>query len=186
MLLRGIVFGLIMETEFIENKVAKSGLITIDLQQFEARRPILSFDLKDFLYMELILKEKDFREALDKHPWENYSGKILAVYCSSDAIIARWAYMLVATYAVQAGAEVHFGTPSEVHELILLQNLRSHDWQQYEGKRVLLKGCSDRELSPSAYLEATSLALPWTSRLMYGEACSFVPIYRKPAQTGKS
>jgi hypothetical protein len=175
-----------METEIIENKVAKSGLVTIDLQQFEPKRQILSFDLKEYLYMELILKEKDFREALDKHSWQDYQKKILAVYCSTDAIIARWAYMLVATHAVQAGAEVHYGTPSEVHEMIMLQRIRNHDWQQYEGKRVLLKGCSDREISPSVYLEATSMALPVVNRLMYGEACSFVPIYKKPANAGKS
>jgi hypothetical protein len=165
--------------EPIVNKVAKSGLVTIDLQQFLPTDPIVEFDLKDYLYMELILKEKDFREALDNYDWSQVEHSILAVHCSTDAIIAQWAFMLVSAKAHGFARKIQFGNKNQVREYCLLENIRNHDWKQYEGKKVLLKGCSDQDLPPSAYLEASREVQPYADRLMYGEACSFVPVYRK-------
>ncbi|MCC5933431.1 MAG: DUF2480 family protein [Balneolales bacterium] len=164
----------------IENKVAKSGLITLDLEMFREKRAVHSFDLKEFLYMELILREKDFRDALQNLDWSRFSGSILAVHCSTDAIIAHWAYMLVCSHAAEVGAIVAYGSPEQVKLASMQQNVRIHNWQQYAGKKVLLKGCSHEALDPSVYTLATQCLLPFADRLMYGEACSFVPVYRKP------
>lgn len=163
----------------IENKVAKSGLITIDLEQFRETAEVVSFDLKDYLFMELILKEKDFREALEKLDWSQFENKIIAVHCSTDAIIAHWAYMLVTAHANGFAKNVLIGTPDEVKLSLMLDNVRRHDWKQYDDKRVLLKGCSEEEMNPAVYAAATERLLAHANRLMYGEACSFVPVYRK-------
>lgn len=163
----------------IENKVAKSGLVTIDLEQFRERAEVISFDLKDYLYMELILKEKDYREALENTDWSRFDGKILAVHCTVDAIIAHWAYMLVASHANGHAKKVATGTPQEVKLRLMIERVSNHDWSQYDGKRVLLKGCSDEDMDPAVYASATEELLPYAERLMYGEACSFVPVHRK-------
>lgn len=166
------------QTPTIENKVAKSGLVTLDLQNWYSRDDIASFDLKDYLHMEFLLKEKEFRASLEEHDWEQYKGNVLAVYCSTDAIIASWAYMLVATHARAFAKDIVFGKPEEVSFELFRHALDATDWSEYRGKRVLLKGCADIEIPPSVYLYATQKLLPYVDRLMYGEACSFVPVYR--------
>ncbi|MEX2632874.1 MAG: DUF2480 family protein [Balneolales bacterium] len=167
------------------NKVKKSKLITLDLQNFYDDTDIVEFDLKDYLYMEFVLKEKDFRSALEEHDWTQYDGKYLAVFCSTDAIIASWAYMLVATHARQHANDVLFGSREDVLHELYRRNMDAVDWSEYENERVLLKGCSNKELPPSVYLLATQKLLPYTDRLMYGEACSFVPVYRKQKVVSK-
>lgn len=162
------------------NKVKKSKLITLDLQKFYDDTEVIEFDLKDYLYMEFVLKEKDFRTALGEHDWSQYEGKYLSVFCSTDAIIASWAYMLVATHARQHAKDVLFGSKDDVLHELYRRNIDAVDWSQYYGERILLKGCSDKILPPSVYLLVTQKLLPYTDRLMYGEACSFVPVYRKP------
>lgn len=166
------------KTDVIENKVAKSGLITLDLQNWYDNSDIIPFDMKDYLHMELILKENQFREALEQHDWQQYSGKILAVFCSNDAIIAPWAYMLVVAYAANYASDITYGKPKSVSFERFRKRLDAEDWAKYSGKRILLKGCSDIEIPPSAYLYAAQKLLPYADRLMYGEACSFVPVYR--------
>lgn len=163
----------------IENKVAKSGLITLDLQQWYSGKEIVPFDLKDYLHMELILKEKEYREALEQHDWSQYRGKILAVHCSTDAIIASWAYMLVASHAHGRAVDVIFGRVEDAIFEQFREALDREDWSKYSGSRVLLKGCSDMKVPPAVYLYTTQKLLPYVDRLMYGEACSFVPVYRK-------
>ncbi len=172
--------------DIIENKVAKSGLITIDLEKFDAQQEIVSFDLKDYLHMELILREKEFRTALDETDWSQYEGKAVAVFCSTDAILAHWAFMLVSSKLFGIAARVHFGTPEQIRFQMIRDNLRTHDWSQYSGKRILLKGCSDKELPAGIYLEAQMHLQPVADRVMYGEACSFVPVYRAPKKTKAS
>ncbi len=162
----------------VENKVAQSGLITLDLQKWYSNVKIEPFDLKQYLHMELILREKEFRDDLEQHDWSRYRGKILAVFCSADAIIASWAYMLVASHARAWTSDVMYGEPDHVRFELFRQKLEAEDWSFYAGKRVLLKGCADIELPPSVYLYATQKLLPYVERLMYGEACSFVPVYR--------
>lgn len=163
----------------IVNKVAKSGLKTIDLEEYYDETPIEEFDLKDFLYQGLIIREKEFRKTLDEHDWTRYAGSYIAVYCSSDAIIAPWAYMLVTTYAQVYATEVFYGSVDDVRYMLYSRKLNKIDWSQYEGKRVILKGCGDKPVPASAYLLATKNLLPYAERVMYGEACSFVPVFRE-------
>jgi hypothetical protein len=161
------------------NRVAGSGLVTIDLEDFYPDGEIVPFDLKQYLFMELILKEKDFREALKNHDWEQYQGKNLAVFCSADAIIPMWAYMLVATYAAPYVADMAQTTPERFVEQAFMKQLNRKDWSQYEGKRLVIKGCSDKPVPPAAYMEITRLLQPLALSIMFGEPCSTVPVYKK-------
>lgn len=161
------------------NRVAQSGLVTIDLEELYPEGEVVSFDLKDYLFMGLILKEKDFREALKTHDWSQYEGKNLAVFCSADAIIPMWAYMLVATYAAPFAADVAQTTPEHFVEAAFLKKLASLDIKGYEGKRLVIKGCSDKPVPPSAYLEITRRLQPVAMSIMFGEPCSTVPVYKK-------
>jgi hypothetical protein len=168
------------ETGTIVNKVAKSGLITIDLEKlFNPTSKIVGFDIKPFLFMELLLKENNFREAMDAYDFSVFSGSILAVYCSSDAIIPEWAWMLVTSKAATYSAEVHFGTITSVKERLMFASAERHDWSQYANKKVLVKGCGDEPIPSSLYVYATSKLMAFADRVMYGEACSFVPVWRK-------
>lgn len=164
------------------NRVAQSGLITLDLEKFFPDGEIVSFDLKDYLFMEMILKEKDFREALKNHDWSQYTGKNLAVFCSADAIIPMWAYMLVATCAAPFAADIVQATPENLPEVVFWKKLAALDITPFEGQRMVIKGCSDRPVPPSAYLEITRRLQPIAKSIMFGEPCSTVPVYKKPAE----
>lgn len=161
------------------NRVAASSLITIDLEAYYPTGEVVSFDLKDYLFMGLILKEKDFREALKAHDWTQYAGKNLAVHCSADAIIPMWAYMLVATYAAAHARDVVQAQPGQYVELAYLKTLAALDLAPYEGKRLVIKGCSDKPVPPSAYLEITRRLQPVALSILFGEPCSTVPVYKK-------
>ncbi len=161
------------------NRVAQSGLITLDLEQFYPNEEIIAFDLKPYLFMEMILKEKDFREALDGHDWSQYAGKILAVFCSTDAIIPMWAYMLVARHAASVAADIVQATPEHTPEVIFWKKLATLDIQPYTDKRMVIKGCSDKPVPPSAYLEITKRLQPISKSIMFGEPCSTVPVFKR-------
>lgn len=165
--------------EILVNRVANSGLVTIDLEELYPAGEVVGFDLKDHLFMGLILKEKEFREALKAHDWTQYTGKNLAVYCSEDAIIPMWAYMLVASYAGAHARDVVLGTPGQFVEMAYLKTLAAIDPADYAGKRLVIKGCSDKPVPASAYLEITRRLQPVAQSIMFGEPCSTVPVYKK-------
>lgn len=162
------------------NKVAKSGLITLNLEDFFPSEEVAVFDIKDYLFMELILKEKDFREALKEHDWEQYQGKNLVVFCSTDAIVPVWAYMLVTVYATSFAKTVFQGTKEEFYKNEIQKALSEIDVSEYEGKRIVIKGCSEKPVPPSAYVELTRKLQPFAQSIMYGEPCSTVPIFKRP------
>ena len=166
-----------MEENFV-NKVSESGLVTLDLEEYYPKEDITVFDLKDYLFMGLILKEKDFREALKNMELENFSGKIVTVTCSADAVIPMWAYMLVATYLQPVTKDVLFGTAEEAKNKLLLQKISLLRIVDFADKRVVIKGCGKVPISESAYLEATKLLRPVVKSIMYGEPCSTVPIFK--------
>lgn len=168
-----------MESPLV-NRVANSGLITLKLEEFFPHTPLAHFDLKNYLFMELILKEKEFREALSAHDWSQYTGKALLVYCSADAIIPVWAYMLVASYAEPFAADIFQGDEKTYYEVYFARALARMDLNTYEDQRVVVKGCSDYPVPPAAYLEITRLLRPLARSIMFGEPCSTVPIYKKP------
>ena len=161
------------------NRVANSSLITIDLEEMYPAGEIVPFDLKGFLFMELILKEKDFREALNALDWEQYRDKNLAVFCSTDAIIPLWAYMLVATHAAPFVKEIGLCAPADFAEKSFLKKIAALDLQAYEGKRLVIKGCSDKPVPAAAYLEITHRLQPVALSIMFGEPCSTVPVYKR-------
>lgn len=164
----------------IVNKIKQSKLETVDLETLLGGEQVALLDIKPFLFKELLLKEKEYREHIEQHDWEQYEGKWLAVTCSSDAIVPHWAWMLVATKAAPYVRDVTFGDEETARMEMLKAKMEEHDWQQYEGKFILLKGCSKMKVPAGAYLEATKKLLPVVGKLMYGEACSNVPVYRKP------
>ncbi|MDZ7757620.1 DUF2480 family protein [Rhodohalobacter sp.] len=163
----------------IVNKVKQSKLETVDLEKLAAGIEVQELDIKDFLFQELILKEKEYREKLEQHDWSQYDGVYLAVFCSTDAILPKWAFMLIVQYAYDYAEDVLFGNGEEVMEQLLTKKLSEVDWKQYQDKFVLLKGCSKMDISSDVYMEATKKLLPHVKKLMYGEACSNVPIYRQ-------
>ena len=167
-----------MSEPFI-NKVAESGLITLDLEKWYPRDETAVFDMKDYLFMGMILKEKDFREALKNIDWESYRGKNVAVTCSADAIIPVWAYMLVATYLQPFAKEMVMGDEKELHKTIFLKNLSAIDIKQYTDKKVVIKGCGETPIADYVYMEITKLLRPVVKSIMYGEPCSTVPVFKK-------
>jgi Protein of unknown function (DUF2480) len=163
----------------IINKVAQSQLISLDLEEYYPKEKIAVFDLKPFLFMELILKEKDFREALQNTDWSEYQDNIVAVTCSADAVIPVWAYMLVATYLEPVAKDVIMGDEKKAVEQILLKKIQEIDIQEYADKRIVVKGCGDLPIGEFAYMEITKRLRPVVKSIMYGEPCSTVPVYKK-------
>lgn len=161
------------------NRVAQSGLVTLDLEQFYPAGEVVAFDLRPYLFMEMILKEKDFREVLKQHDWSQYQGKNLAVFCSADAIIPMWAYMLVSVYATPFANEVVQCTPEQLPEIVILKKIAALDITPYSGQRMVIKGCGDQPVLPSAYLTIAQRLQPVAKSIMYGEPCSTVPVYKQ-------
>jgi len=141
--------------EMIKNKVAESGIITLNLEDFFPKEEVVMFDIKDYLFMGLILKEKEFRQAIKEMDLSKYQEKNVAVTCSADAIVPMWAY-------------------------IQIRNIRKIDNSIYADKRVVIKGCGEEAISEEAYLEITNMLKPVVKSIMYGEPCSTVPVYKKP------
>ncbi|MBL7738761.1 MAG: DUF2480 family protein [Chitinophagaceae bacterium] len=164
----------------IINKVAESGLITLDPEKYYPKGETALFDLKDFLFMGLILKEKDYREALKNHDWEKYRDKNVAITCSADAVIPVWAYMLAASYLQPVAKEIVMGDEKELHRTVFLKNLSAIDVNEFLDKRVVIKGCGETPIADYVYMELTKLLRPVAKSIMYGEPCSTVPVYKKP------
>jgi hypothetical protein len=166
--------------ETLVNKIAQSGLITIDLEDYWGSETIVAFDLKDYLFKGLVLMEKPFREALQQIDWSAYQNKTVALYCSADALIPMWAYMLVASYLSKQQANFFFGNNTETEEQLLLKNIEAALQQNnYTEAKVILKGCGKKPVPASAYTLASKLLLPVVKSLMFGEPCSTVPVYKK-------
>lgn len=162
------------------NRVAESGLITLNLEDFFPKEDIAVFDIKDYLFMGMILKEKDFREACKNHDWTQYQGKHLIVDCTADAIIPVWAYMLVSVNAAPYALEIFQGDKENFIKTFYAKKLDSFDAANYTGKRVVIKGCSDKPVPPAAYVALTQKLQPFAQSIMYGEPCSTVPIFKRP------
>ena len=165
--------------EAIVNKVAESGIITMDLAPFIPKDEVAVFDLKPFLFREMILREKDYRAALQAHDWNQYEHKHIAITCSVDAIVPVWAYMLATTYLNPVAASVYFGTGEELTKLLIQNRINAIDVQEYADKRVVIKGCGDTPIPEAAYVAITQRLRAVVKSLMYGEPCSTVPIYKR-------
>jgi Protein of unknown function (DUF2480) len=167
--------------ETFVNKVAESGIITLNLEEYFPKDDVVVFDMKDHLFMGLILKEKDFREALKTLDTTIYENKIVALTCSADAVIPMWAYMLVASLLQPIATEIIFGTAAFAKENILLRNIESIDTTAYNDARVVIKGCGELPIGEVAYIAITKKLRPVAKSIMYGEPCSTVPVFKKKA-----
>lgn len=168
-----------METEII-NRVAKSGLITLDLEDYYHAGERVVYDLKDNLYMGLILKEKDFREFLKSHDWSQYAGKNVAVTCTEDAIVPTWAYMLLTLHLQPYAHMVVFGSLQDLEEKLYFDAIAQINLDAYRDARVVVKGCSKVPVPIAAYVELTRVLKPVVQSLLFGEPCSTVPLFKKP------
>ena len=163
----------------IVNKVAESGLVTLDLEKYLPSGELTTFDLKEYLFMGLILKEKEFREALKNTDWSPYTGKYVAITCTADAIIPMWAYMLVTAYVEPLAKDVFAGNETDMRKHLFLKSMASIDTSAFTDQRIVIKGCGDTPIGEFAYTEITRLLRPVAKSIMYGEACSTVPVYKK-------
>ncbi len=167
-------------SETFVNKVADSGIISLNLEDYFPKEGIQVFDMKDYLFMGLILKEKDFREALKTIDLSVFEKKIVALTCSADAVIPIWAYMLAASVLQPVAAQIIFGTQEETVKAVLLKNLGLLNVEEFADQRVVIKGCGELPVTESAYIEITKLLRPVARSIMYGEPCSTVPVFKKP------
>ncbi len=165
----------------IVNRVEKSGIITIDLDTYFPPDPILAFDIKDWLWQGLVLKEKDFRDRLEITDWSEYQDKIVCVFCSADAIVPYWAYMLLAVKLQPVAKELVYGNIDQYLSLHYSKELEKLKVADFEDKRIIIKGCGDKPVPVSAYVEVTRLLAPVAKSIMYGEPCSTVPVFKRKA-----
>jgi hypothetical protein len=165
--------------DIIVNKVAESEIQTLDLEKYFPAGEVKIFDLKDQLYKELILKEMDYRENLKNIDWSVFRDKNVSLTCSADAIIPLWAYMLAMSYLQPVAKEVFLGDERFLQEILFLRNLWKINPGEFEGKRVVVKGCGQKQVPAIAYAEITKILRPVAKSIMYGEPCSTVPVFKK-------
>lgn len=162
----------------ILNRVANSKLISIDLEDFypEGKRVVL--DIQNWLQDGIILREKDFRESVNNYNWSQYQDNFVALTCSSDAIIPSWAYLLITTKLAPFTKRVVVGNLEEIENNLFTNIVTNLDVSKYQDKFVLIKGCSDKKIPETAYVQLIEKLMPVASSIMYGEACSNVPLYK--------
>lgn len=165
--------------DIIVNKVAQSGLVSLDLEKFYHGGERVLLDIKDQLFMGMILKEKDFREWIKAFDWNAFAGKNVAITCSADAIIPTWAYMLIASKLAGVAHHFVFGSMETLETSLFQQALGHLDLEEYRDKRVVIKGCGDKAVPESAYVEVTRILHPIAKSIMFGEPCSTVPVFKR-------
>jgi len=165
--------------ENIVNKVAASGLITLNLEHYYHPGERVVYDIKENLFHGLMLREKDFREFIKVHDWSVYMGKNVAVICSADAIVPTWAYMLLAVKLKPFANEIVFGGLDVLETVLFTKAMATIDLSAYQDQRVVIKGCGDLDVPLSAYVAITSLLMPVVKSIMFGEPCSTVPVYKR-------
>jgi hypothetical protein len=163
----------------IQNRVASSALMVFDLEDYYPEGIKTQIDLAAWLTNGFLLKEKEFRQALAQHDWSQYQNHYVAIYCSTDAILPAWAEQLVAVQVLPFAKKVVLGTIDQLDELLYPELLATLDYSVYQDKPVILKGCSKKPVPQSAYILALHYLQPLAKSIMYGEACSAVPLYKK-------
>lgn len=166
--------------EEIKNRVAENkNLITFDLEDYYPKGERILFDIKDWLFEGLILKEKDFRKHVADHDWSQYQNAYLAFTCSTDAIIPGWAYLLLSSTVLPYAKKITIGSLENLETLLYHNIINNLDVSDYHNKFVIIKGCSNKPVPESAYIELIQKLQPVAKSIMYGEACSSVPIFKK-------
>jgi hypothetical protein len=170
-----------MTNDFLVNKVAASGLITIDLEELHVPGERVLFDIKGWLFEELILKEKDFREKIKQHDWSQYTDKFVALTCTADAIVPTWAYMLIVSAMEPFAKKIVFGDLQKLEETLFSEKIAALNPNDYRDQKIVIKGCSNLDVPVSAYVQLTAFLRPLVKSVMYGEPCSTVPVYKSAA-----
>lgn len=168
-----------MKDKPLVNRVAKSSLITINLEEYFPTAPIATFDLKDYLFRGLILREKDFRADVAEHDWSQYQDQYLAIHCSADAVIPIWAFQLATISAAPYAKRIVQGDETTLLSVHYYETLQALDLQAYADQRIVIKGCGNKPVPVAAYTELARLLTPVAKKIMYGEPCSMVPLYKK-------
>ena len=168
--------------ESIENRVAQGDIEVYNLADLWDDRPITEFDISAFLVDGLMLKEKEFRAEVDEHDWSQYEDEHVALYCSTDAIVPTWGYMLTATELRDIAQSTTFGRADDLRREYYTAALDAEDWSQYADTPVVVKGCGDDVVPEMAYVRATQKLQAVAEKLMYGEPCSSVPLWRRPQE----
>ena len=167
-----------MQDEII-NKVANSVLEVFDLEDYYAKEIRTQIDISQWLYEGFLLKEKDFREALKNHDWSQYENHYVAIHCSTDAIIPAWASILVTIHVFPFAKKVVSGNLQDLETSLYQEILSTIDYSKYQDKPVIIKGCSKKPVPQSAYILAVQKLQPFAKSIMYGEACSAVPLFKR-------
>lgn len=165
--------------EEIKNKVKESGLISLDLADFKPKSDLTGIDLANCLWQGLILKEKDFRAWIKEHDWTQYKGKSVYIFCSADAILPTWAYMLVGSQLVGLAETFLVGSKEDLEKEIVTQNIRKLNISEFQDGRIIIKGCSDISNPDYAMTELIRYLQPVARSIMYGEPCSTVPLFKR-------
>ena len=168
-----------MEPLFV-NRVAASGLVSLNLEDFIHPGPRVVYDIKDNLFHGLMLREKDFREFVKTHDWTQYEGQNVAIICSADAIVPTWAYMLLASKLQTHAHRYVFGNPEALEQALFQEAIAGLDPEIYRDAKVVIKGCGEKPVPTFAYVAIMQKLLPVAASLMYGEPCSTVPLYKRP------
>lgn len=167
------------EEKEIINRVAKSGLIQLDMADLFPKEEVVVYDIAQNLWQGIALKEKDFREFIKSNEWSKYADQHVAIICTVDAIIPSWAYMLLASALTGIAKSIDFGSNSEVENKLLIENIRQLDLREYTDARVVIKGCSNRVVPEEAWIALTTHLQPVAKSILFGEPCSTVPVYKK-------
>ena len=163
----------------IVNRVQNSALVTFDLEEFYVPGERVFFDVKPFLFQELILKEKDFRDKLKTMDWSIYAGKHIAIGCTADAIIPTWAFMLLALALKPYAKTIVFGDLDDLEKQIFKNSIASINWEKYASAKVVVKGCSKIKIPTEIFIDVTVRLNNVAASIMYGEACSTVPLFKR-------
>lgn len=166
----------------IENRVAQGEIEVYNLEDLWDDRPIAELDISIFLVEGLMLKEKEFRADVKDHDWSQYKGEHVALYCSTDAIVPTWGYMLIASNLHDVAQSTTLGHAEDLRREYYTRVLEDEDWSRYEDKPVVIKGCSSDSVPEMAYVRATQKLQDTARKLMYGEPCSSVPLWRRPQE----
>ena len=168
-----------MREELIPNRIATSGLITVSLEHYYPKGDRRHLDIAPWLYEGVILREKDFRASVKEHDWSQYEDCYVSVACSEDAIIPQWAYMLLGVELEPYAKKIVYGSPERLESLLMDANIEKADLSEYKDERIILKGCGHLPIPPQAYVSFVRKLRPLAKSIMFGEACSTVPIYKK-------
>lgn len=169
--------------EPITNRVEQSDILVFNLEEFWDERPIVELDIEPFLFEGMVVREKDFREKVRDHDWQQYEAAHVAVFCSADAIVPTWAYMLIATKLDSVARSVTTGQKEDLLREHFARALEAADLSEYRDRPVVIKGCGSKLVPPSAYVLATEKLQGVASKLMYGEPCSSVPLWRRKSES---